>query len=112
MDQPMTDDAPQWLRDAFAAQSRQLAELAAQQAASMATLASRIAQVEERPTNQVPLPTPTSTPDPTEFVRKPKPCLPNPDKFNGKDMVVYPQFEGLLRAKLRIDGASIGGEEE
>ena len=96
MDQPMTDDAPQWLRDAFAAQSRQLAELAAQQAASMATLANRIAQIEEerytdrdRPI-QASLPVPTPNSEPSEFVRKPKPCLPNPDKFSGKDMAVYP----------------------
>lgn len=45
------------------------------------------------------------------FVR-PKPRLPHPEKFTGKDKALYPQFEGLLQAKLEIDSAAIGGERE
>jgi hypothetical protein len=113
----MAEDAPQWLQEAFAAQSRQLAELAAQQASSMATLANRISQIEERPTTQdenlqIPTYTPAPTPELADIVRRPKPRLPNPDKFDGKDKALYPQFEGLLRAKLQIDGPAIGGEYE
>jgi len=86
----------------------------------MATLVSRISQVEERPqvrteTLYPPTPdftTPSPTPGLADYVRKPKPCLPNPDKFDGKDKALYPQFEGSLRAKLRIDGPAIGGENE
>jgi hypothetical protein len=114
----MADDAPQWLRDAFDAQARQIADLAAQQANAMANLATRIDQVEEERianTIQVPVftpaPTPTPTPSTTTAVR-PKPCLPNPDKFDGKDLALFPQFEGLLRAKLQVDGPAIGGEYE
>ena len=41
-----------------------------------------------------------------------RPSLPHPDRFDGKDLSLYPQFEGLLQAKLHIDAASIGGETE
>ena len=47
-----------------------------------------------------------------QVVRKPKPCLPNPEKFDGSELGFFPQFEGLLRAKLEIDGPSIGQEKE
>ena len=111
------DNAPQWLREAFEAQAQRLAELAAQQADAMASLASRIDDIEER-RNTLPVPpavyTPNTTtreptPEPVTFT---KPRLPNPGKFNGTDLALYPQFEGLLRAKLEIDATTIGGEKE
>jgi len=46
------------------------------------------------------------------IVRKPKLCLLHIEKFDGKDLNFFPQFEGLLRAKLEIDGEAIGGEKE
>jgi hypothetical protein len=117
----MADEAPQWLREAFAAQSQQLSELAAQQANSMANLAARIDSIDERTTT--PNPSRTQTPPPVHIpqlhvhpqppaIKRPKACLPNPDKFNGDDLAHYPQFEGLLRAKLEIDSEAIGGERE
>lgn len=116
----MSEEAPQWLRDAFTTQSHQIAELAAQQANSMATLASRLSDVEDRTIdstehlgvqNHTPARSDISS-NLTNFIRRPKPSLPNPDKFDGKDLALYPQFEGILRAKLEIDGQSIGGEKE
>ena len=47
-----------------------------------------------------------------ESVVRSKAHLPNIDKFDGKDLSMYPQFEGMLKAKLEIDGKSIGGPEE
>ena len=92
--------------------------LAAQQANTMAVFADRLASIEENRTKpaenlQVPPFTPTSTrePSPTPTVR-PRPSLPHPDKFDGRDLSLYPQFEGFLQAKLHIDAASIGGETE
>ena len=49
------------------------------------------------------------TPEPATYT---KPRLPNPGKFDGTDLALYPQFEGLLRAKLEIDATAIGGEKE
>jgi hypothetical protein len=113
----MADDAPQWLREAFEAQARQLAELAAQQANTMASLASRIDDIEER-RSTLPVPPVAHTPNTTTREPTPepaaytKPRLPNPEKFDGTDLALYPQFEGLLRAKLEIDATAIGGERE
>ena len=90
----MADDAPQWVREAFEAQARQLAELAAQQSNIMASLASRMDGIEER--NTLPVPhaayTPNTTPrlptpEPVTFT---KPRLSNPGKFDRIDLALYP----------------------
>jgi len=111
-------DVPQWLRAAFEEQGRQIQELAAQNASTMATLASRIDAYEER-IRTTPGPTPNRMPSPPlqqvpleSVVRRPRPSLPNPDQFDGKNQEFYPQFESLLKAKLDIDGRTIGGENE
>lgn len=44
--------------------------------------------------------------------RKPRHALGHPDKYDGENKTEYPPFKGLLRAKLRIDHAAIGGETE
>lgn len=44
--------------------------------------------------------------------QKPKHKLKDPDPFNGKDISLFPQFEGKLKAKLNVDGAAIGSEKE
>ena len=44
--------------------------------------------------------------------KRPKPSQPDPERFTGEDESVYPQFKGLLDAKLHIDGRAIGTEEE
>lgn len=113
-------DAPQWLRDAFTAQAQQLAELAAQQANTMASLASRIDNLQTRQQEpavavaetthlRTPAFLPADTPEPRAYT---KPRLPNPEKFDGSDLTLYPQFEGLLQAKLEIDATAIGNEKE
>ena len=94
-------EAPQWLKEAFEAQARQIADLAAQQANAMANLANRIDQVEEECITETIrvlafTPASTSTPKPSSTTVRPKPYLPNPDKFDGKDLALFPQFEGLL----------------
>jgi hypothetical protein len=63
----------------------------------MATLANRIAIIEEQHTLQAePLRVPPFTPpliftpDPANTPERPKPRLPKPDKFDGKDTALYP----------------------
>jgi hypothetical protein len=117
------DQAPQWLQDALTLQSQQLAALAAQHTEAMATMTTRLLELEGRTVPesdnlQVPLTTPgTRSPASSDYqagpaVRKPKPSLPNPEKFDGENLTLYPQFEGILKAKLQIDGPAIGGEVE
>jgi hypothetical protein len=115
----MNDEAPQWLHQAFAAQAQQIQELAAQNANTMANLASRIDAQDERlrappgttsARTMTPPLIPQITPDPV--VRRPRPSLPHPDQFTGKNPALYPQFESMLKAKLEIDGRTIGEEKE
>ena len=40
----------------------------------------------------------------------PKAKLPDPEKFSGKDSALFPQFLSKLKAKLNIDGKTIGKE--
>lgn len=42
--------------------------------------------------------------------RRPKPCLPDPDKFSGAPFT-WDTWLPSIQAKLRIDGAAIGGPE-
>jgi hypothetical protein len=113
----MAETAPQWLREAFEAQGRQLAELAAQHASTMASLAGRIDDIEER-RNTLPVPPAVHTPQDTTREATPdlptttKQRMPKPEKFDGTDLALYPQFEGILRAKLEIDATAIGNEKE
>jgi hypothetical protein len=116
MEQPSpVGEAPLWLRQMFETQARSLADLAASQAASLARLEERIDVTENLRTprfNTPPPSTTTATQPLTDVVRKPKPCLPHPEKFDGSELSFFPQFEGLLRAKLEIDGGAIGQEKE
>jgi hypothetical protein len=45
-------------------------------------------------------------------LRKPKHSHPHPEKFTGEDETMFPQFKGLLEAKLEIDRKAIGTEKE
>jgi hypothetical protein len=47
-----------------------------------------------------------------DIIRKLKPCLPHLEKFDGSELSFFPQFEGLLKVKLEIDGPVIGQEKE
>lgn len=117
-----SESPPQWLREAFLTQSQQLQNLvaqqeatAAQQTATITELAGRIASMEamSHTTTRTEAPTPISTAVLREDnVKRPKPRLPHPDKFDGTNPSAYPQFEGTLRAKLAFDAAAIGGSEE
>ncbi|RAL68294.1 hypothetical protein DID88_007024 [Monilinia fructigena] len=94
---------PQWLQDMFGRQAQQaeqqaqqMMNLTLQQAETIARLESRMALYEtsrqETPTSpEIPIATP--------------PMLDNA-------LTYFPQFEGLLRAKLEIDGPAIGQEKE
>jgi hypothetical protein len=93
------EHAPQWLQQAFEALTARVEAFEQQEAA----------RVNHTPSHTTMDTTPRVVDD---VVRRPKPRLPNPDKFDGVDIALYPQFEGLLRAKLDIDGLSIGGEIE
>jgi hypothetical protein len=44
--------------------------------------------------------------------KKPKHSLTHPDKFTGDDESAFPQFKGLLEAKLEIDSRAIGTQKE
>ena len=78
-----------FLQDAFNS-------LATQQANTMATFADRLASVEESHTKhaenlQIPAFTPTSTQEPSLVPAvQPRPSLPHLDKFDGKDLSLYP----------------------
>jgi len=117
--------APQWLTNTLAQLNAQLTTLAEQQANQMSRiseqmetnsrqvsqLASQQASYAET-AQQAATPAPTDTPVTTAFVRKPKPSLSDPERYDHTDKTLYPQFAGLLRAKVRIDGLSIGNEQE
>jgi hypothetical protein len=45
-------------------------------------------------------------------VKRPRHKMDDPEKFDGTDLSLYPQFEGLLYAKLEIDSEAIGNEKE
>jgi hypothetical protein len=55
---------------------------------------------------------PTAVVGEPQGTRKAKHSLSHPDKYDGKSKAAYPAFKGILRAKLRIDQAAIGSEEE
>lgn len=117
-DAPQGSQGPRSIEEIMAFMQNAFNSLATQQANTMAAFADRLADVEESRTRpieglQIPITTPSSTrePLPAPAVRS-RPSLPHPDRFDGKDLSLYPQFEGLLQAKLHIDAASIGGETE
>jgi hypothetical protein len=119
--------APQWLTDTLAQLNAQLAALAEQQANQISRISEQIEtnsrQVSQLASQQasyagttpqtVPqAATPTDTPVTEAFVRKPKPSLSDPERYDNTDKTLYPQFAGLLRAKVKYDGLSIGNEQE
>src|SRR5258706_6204821 len=110
------EQMPEWLQ-----------QLLQRQEIAIATLVEKVGQLEgssQLPDPRVDASITTNSPIPQPSVntslypsdsitgRRPKPRLPNPESFDGKNLAYYPQFEGLLRAKLDIDGTAIGGERE
>jgi hypothetical protein len=121
-------EAPQWLTDALQQQAIQLQQLAkaqtdamVQQTKAMAQLEARLAAYEKTTGEETPVQTPASesidlaargNTQHSDAVQRPKPRLSHPEKFDGSELGFYPQFESLLRAKIKIDGQAIGQEEE
>jgi hypothetical protein len=117
---------PQWLLDALARQHEQLTALAEQHANQVAALSERLEESNRRVAalaNQQssyeasPLqnltPATSTLPLRSESpVRRPKPSLNDPERYDHKDKALYPQFAGLLRAKIKHDGLAIGSEEK
>ena len=57
--------------------------------------------------------TPQTTQVPQEAnVQRLKPRLLHVEKFDGSNLALYPQFKGLLRVKLEVDGPAIRNIEE
>lgn len=50
--------------------------------------------------------------DDSYMEKKPRHSLTHPDKYTGEDETTFPQFRGLLEAKLEIDRKAIGTEKE
>ena len=47
------------------------------------------------------------------FIKRPRPKLTDDhEKFDGKDLSLYPQFRGKLEAKVEIDAEAIGTEQD
>ncbi|KAK9368506.1 hypothetical protein V1509DRAFT_646651 [Lipomyces kononenkoae] len=44
--------------------------------------------------------------------KRPRAKLPDPEKFTGSDLSLFPQFLGKLQAKLEIDADAIGVEKD
>lgn len=115
------DGPPPWLQHMFDAQAANITNMANAQAAAISQLREHVNAIEsarsatsntpdsqsEAPTMSGAIPATTTT---TMIHRKAR--LPNPDKFDGTELSFFPQFEGLLQAKLDIDGSVIGDEKE
>jgi hypothetical protein len=127
MDQ--TSQPPQWLTDLVNQQNQQLSALAEQQANQIAILSGRLEasqlqvkgladrqtlyEAARRPLPDVDLLTPSTTPRPRESDSRPtKPTLSDPKRYDHSDKTLYPQFAGLLQAKVKHDGHAIGSEEK
>lgn len=125
------DNAPQWLMDMLARQHDQMAAQAELQTNQLTTLARQLEESNQRllalanrqnayeaATTQgstqaqesAQVNTPISLP--IDLVRRPKPSLNDPERYDHLDKSLYPQFVGLLRAKIRHDGLAIGSEEK
>jgi hypothetical protein len=117
---------PQWLLDTLTRQHEQLTALVGQQVDRVTALSERLEENDQRlaalvnqqssyeatpPQNLTPA-TSTRPPRSESPVRRPKPSLSDPERYDHKDKTLYPQFSGLLRAKIRHDGLAIGSEEK
>lgn len=101
---------PQWLIDMLATQSSQIAVLA-ERIEQMTNLRDSSERRTPDTTTQAE-PDPHSSGPAQEIPKRPRPIQPDPLRFDGEDPALYPQFAGLLRAKIRIDGLALGEEEE
>ncbi|KAH8768073.1 hypothetical protein BGZ57DRAFT_479544 [Hyaloscypha finlandica] len=105
--------APEWLRTILGQQQEIMTQMANQFSTSLATISDRISHLEEAPgLTRTPSPAPEPQVAFTEPERRVKPRLPDPERYDGVDSSLYPQFKGMLRAKLEIDGNAIGSKQE
>lgn len=117
---------PQWLLDMLARQHEQLTALAEQHSDQVAALWERLdesnqqvaalanqqASYEAATPHNLTLATLTLSLRSESPVRRPKPPLSDPERYDHEDKALYPQFAGLLRAKIKRDGLAIGSEEK
>jgi hypothetical protein len=103
---------PAWAQSYINEQQDLMQQFLAQQQAAFNAETQRLRTELQSVTQQFsqgPTPASNTTNDPT---RRPRPRLPDPEKFDGGDLSLYPQFESQLKAKLAIDEAAIGGPVE
>lgn len=128
MENQSNNNAPQWLLQLLAQQHDQMTAQAEHQTNQLAALALRLEEkvaaiahqqrlYETASTNNTQAlgNTPDASETPVEFtdpVRRPKPSLNDPERYDHTDKSLYPQFTGLLRAKIKHDGLAIGSEEK
>jgi hypothetical protein len=125
MEDQNDNNAPQWLLHLLARQHDQITAQAEHQASQLTALALQLEESNKRvaalanqqgsyeatpPQNLTPatstLPLRSESP-----VRRPKPSLSDPERYDHTDKTLYPQFVGLLQAKIKHDSLSIGSEE-
>lgn len=102
---PANDRRPAWLGEILAAVHQQTTQIQQQ--------ATRIEGLENLARGNM-MEGVTSDPPTTGNgpVKRPRHKMDDPEKFDGIDLSLYPQFEGLLYAKLEIDSEAIGNEKE
>ena len=114
------NEAPQWLRETLTGQQQELSETKASMSEVLAAMSQMNTRLSELSTS-APVPsTPATTTDtegqstnepPITTIYK-KSRMITPEKFNGEDLALYPQWETKILAKLDIDGELIGGHKE
>ncbi|KAJ8096547.1 hypothetical protein POJ06DRAFT_287312 [Lipomyces tetrasporus] len=97
------DNLPPWLQrflqvqhDTVNSQQQQMLQLIQQQGQRLDHMASLFAQGQSLNESQGTLPAQADRAD----VKRPRPKLPDPDKFTGEDLSLFPQFLGKFHAKL------------
>jgi hypothetical protein len=103
--QDAPDRQPAWLREILAAVHQQTTQI--QQQATRIEGLENLARGSMTGGVTSDLPITGSGP-----VKRPRHKMDDPERFDGTDLSLYPQFEGLLFAKLEIDSEAIGNEKE
>lgn len=127
--------APAWLQDILSNMQITMTALGESQANAFSSLSSRLDAIEQNPrrptsprdtidelrariaeleiqstSNTTPVTAPVQVARPYDSTAI-KQKMPPTEKFDGEDPAAFPQFQGNLMAKLRIDAAAIGDEE-
>ncbi|KAM5495325.1 hypothetical protein McanMca71_008033, partial [Microsporum canis] len=114
--QQNSNQPPSWL-GAFLEQQSTLMERQTEQIRTLtAQLATLRERVQEQGTPLVAHLTPQASPAPSiqtpPHPDRPKPALPNAEKFSGERLLDYPSWRMEVNAKLTVDGESIGGPSQ